>query len=157
MANENPDLYTIRLGVRQVASAVTKDPITAKLTVDVTRRPQAGGKAAAVDDYGWDGITLIVRPGDYVQFELGDVDFKTSAEPTLHIEWKTRGGRGWPEAPTAFGQPVQIPPRQGYGLQHLSWRAELDFGQDLELPSQVKSARGTTIVSLDPDIIVDES
>ena len=157
MANKNPDLYTIRLGVKQIRSAVSKNPVCAKLTVGVTKRPYAGGEETTVGGDAWDGITLVARPGDWVQFELGDIDFKGYGSPSLSIEWKKTGGKGWPTAPTAFGKPMQIPPGEGFGAQRLSWKADLDLGKDLDLPCQIKSDSGTTLVSIDPDIIVDES
>lgn len=151
MANPNPDLYTIRIGADAVKSPNSGKPLYAGLTFEVVRKP--------VDGKSREGATLsphnlVLRPGDYVAFEIGEVTVPCD-QPRLKIEWKAITGKEWPEAPTSPGKPVQIPPKAGFACQLYSYSASLDLGVNAKFPAQ-KVDCDNTVVTLDPDFGTDE-
>jgi hypothetical protein len=151
MANENPDLYVIRVNAQPVESPTSKRTLAGALTFDVSRRGDCGkGRAAKVDL-----CSLVVRPGDSITFELGDIAFENkSAE--LRLSWKFPTGKRWGGAPRRAGKVAQIPPGKKFGGNKVSFHAQIDLNTKLRLPAETKSRRGTTVIQLDPDIIIDE-
>lgn len=151
MANPNPDLYVIRVGARRVDSPTTKKTLSGALTFDARRRPEsAKGRGAKVD-----ADAIVVRPGDALAFELGDVAFE-SESPDLRISWKFKAGKRWKDAPRKPGVVARIPPKQGFGGSRFSFSAKIDLRVDAKLPAQSTNHRGHTVLKLDPDVVVDE-
>ncbi len=150
MANPKPDLYVIRVNARKVDSPTTKRTITGTIGFHASRRPQKGkGKAEDVDPQ-----IIVVRPGDSIRFELGEVPFPVKA-PELRVTWKFPSGKRW-EGPTGPGEAIQIPADEGFAGARFTFNAEIDLNEDIKLPAQARSKRGTTVIQLDPDVIVDE-
>lgn len=150
MANPKPHHYQIRVNAVKVNSPTTKRTIAGTLAFDVSRC-SATGKGRA---YPVDAQTLVVRPGDSISFELGDVPF-CSKRPELRIRWKFPIGKAWKDAPTKPGVVATIPPRAGFGGARFSFDAKLNLKENAQLPIQVEK-RGATLIQLDPDVIVDE-
>ena len=151
MANPKPDSYVIRVNARKVDSPTTKRTLTGTLSFKASRRSKSGkgaAKAVGID-------SLVVRPGDSIEFELGDVPFSTKA-PELRIAWKFPSGKRWGGAPRKPGQAATIPAGKGFGGARFSFNAEIDLNKNLKLPAQARSKKGTTLLKLDPDIVVDE-
>jgi hypothetical protein len=155
MANPNPVLHTIFVGAKQIVSTITGKPLCAAITVRAESGP-AEGEGERAEAKSFDGYNLLVRPGDYLQFELGELDFPVDSKPSLRIEWKNVIAREWRQAPLEAGKKARVPPRAGFAGKRLSWKAILDIGGDLRLPCQSRSARGTTLIEIDPDVIVEE-
>ena len=145
MANPNPDLYTVRIGAKPVVSPNTQRPVYGALTFEAVRTPPEG-ESQKVDD----PLNLLMRPGDSLQFEIGEIELPTG-KPTLTLAWKSKTGKDWPEAPTSPGKPGRIPPNAGFGNQLWSYTASLDLGTDARLPAQAVDSQGNTVISIDPD------
>ena len=151
MANPNPDLYVIRVSAEPVVSPTTKRVLYGALQFDVRRRADCGsGRERKVDI-----DTLVVRPGDSLTFELGEIPFVSKA-PRLRLNWKFPTGKRWGDAPNKPGVVAQIPPDKGFGGMRFSFGAKIDLNVDAKLPAQSVSRKGTTVLKLDPDVVVDE-
>jgi hypothetical protein len=151
MANPNPDLYIIRVSASPVVSPTTNRTLSGALQFAVSRRADCGkGRARKVDL-----DTLVVRPGDSITFELGDLPFRAKS-PELRIKWKFPTGKRWKNAPKKPGDVAQIPPGEGFGGMRFSFDAKIDLNIDNKLPAQSVSRGGTTVLQLDPDVVVDE-
>ena len=151
MANPNPDLYTIRIGAQPVKSPRTGKLLQGALTFEVVRKPIEGkGRESQVED----PHNLVVRPGDYVEFQIGDVELPCE-EPRLKVEWKAVTGKEWPDAPLVPGKPAQMPPKAGYACQLFSYAASLDLGLDAKLPAQ-RVESDHTVITYDPGCGCDE-
>lgn len=153
MANENPELFTIHVGVKRIDSPTSRKPLTAALTFNVTRQPLLGKGVPYRGDL--DPHSLVVRPGDAIEFEIDKIEFD-APKPTLQITWKSLTGKEWPEAPAFPGKRGQVPPKAGFAGQIFAFRAEMDLRTNLRLPAQVISTEMTTLVGIDPEVIVDE-
>ena len=148
---DKPNAYRIRVNACRVHSPATQRAIACGLTFDVTRRAENGsGAAKTVDPH-----EIVVRPGDSVEFELGDTPAE-ARKPQLRVSWKFNGGKRWGGAPAGPGQRVRIPGDAGFAGGRFSFCAEIDLGKNLRLPSQLRGRNGNTVAKLDPDIIVDE-
>ena len=151
MANPNPDHYVIRVNARPVESPTTNRTVSGTLTFAVSRCPDRGkGQGREV---GYE--PLVVRPGDSIAFELGDVPFE-SKKPELRISWRFPVGKRWKDAPKRAGKVVVIPANSGFAGSRFAFDAKIDLNIDIGLPSQSTSRRGSTLIQLDPDVIVDE-
>ena len=152
MANEKPDLYTIRISAVPVASPRTGRKLFGTLLYRVTRKPfieQCDETTVA------SAHNLIIRPGDYVAFELDKIELP-SKNAKLTVDWKAVTGKEWEDAPRTTGKPGQIPPDAGFACQIYSYTASLDLGVDAELPAQKCNMEGSTVITLDPDVETDE-
>lgn len=154
MANENPELFKINVGVKRIDSPTTRKPLSAALTFDVTREPLMG-KGVVPYRGEIDAHSLVVRPGDALEFAIGKIEFDVP-KPTLKVDWKSLTGKQWAEAPVYPGKRAQIPAKAGFGGQIFAFRAEIDLRTNLRLTAQVVSTESTTLVSIDPEVIVDE-
>ena len=132
MANPHPDLYIVRVGAKPIVAPGSGRAVCGALTFEVER-----------------------RPGDSVRFEIGTVELPSKA-PELRLEWRSPTGKPWKGAPAKPGVDAKIPAKEGYAGQIFCYRAEIDLGEDIHLPAQQTSERGTTVVAVDPDIVVDE-
>lgn len=150
MANPKPDLYTVYVGAKRVSSPATERALTAALTIDITRTPPKG-PPVPVQDPGH----LVMRPGDSIQFEFGDIRLR-ARKPRMEIEWKPLTGKKWEEAPTAPGKPGLLPPKAGYACQLFRYCISVYLGLDAKLPLQQTDDAGNTIVTIDPDVGSDE-
>ena len=151
MANPKPDKFVIRVNARKVDSPTSKKTISGALSFQASRRSDRGkgpGQDVEVE-------AMVVRPGDSISFELGDVPFAAKG-PELRIAWKFPNGKPWEDAPTKPGEEARIPAGAGFAGARFTFSAEIDLNEDLKLPVQARSKRGTTLITLDPDIIVDE-
>ncbi len=153
MANENPELFKIHVGVKRIDSPTTKKLLTAALTFDVTREPLLG--KGVPHRSGVNPYNLVVRPGDELEFVIGEIEFE-APKPTLTLKWRCLTGKQWPEAPVNAGQRGRIPARAGFAGQLLCYEAIINLNTNLHLPAQVVSTEGTTLVEVDPEVIVDE-
>jgi hypothetical protein len=153
MANPHPDLYIVRVGAKPIVAPASGRAVCGALTFEVERRPGKGSPEALRSKL--DPHTLVVRPGDSVRFEIGTVELPSKA-PELRLEWRSPTGKAWKGAPAGPGVDAKIPAKEGYAGQIFCYRAEIDLGEDIHLPAQQTSERGTTVVAVDPDIIVDE-
>ena len=153
MASDNPELFRINVGVKRIDSPTTRKPLSAALTFDVTREPLLGKGVPYRGEI--DVHSLVVRPGDAIEFAIGKVEFD-APKPTLKVEWKSLTGKEWAEAPVYAGKRAQIPAKAGFGGQVFAFRAEIDLRTNLRLPAQVVSTESTTLVGVDPEVIVDE-
>jgi hypothetical protein len=151
MANPKPHHYVIRVNAVQVASPTSKRTIAGTLGFDVSRC-SATGKGRS---YPIDSQAIVVRPGDSISFELGDVPFSTE-KPELRIRWKFSRGKEWKGAPTRPGEVVTIPAGAGLAGARFTFNAKVNLKQDAMLPIQTSNRRGYTLIQLDPDVIVDE-
>ena len=153
MANDNPELFRIRVGVKRIDSPTFRKPLSAALTFDVTREPLMGNGVPFRGET--DAQNLVIRPGDAIEFAIGNIEFD-APKPTLKVEWKSLTGKEWAEAPVYEGKRGQIPAKAGFGGQVFAFRAEIDLRTNLRLPAQVISTESTTLVGVDPEVIVDE-
>lgn len=153
MANENPELFRIHVGVKRIDSPTTRKPLSAALTFDVTREPLIDKGVPYRGEL--DPQNLVVRPGDAIEFAVGKIEFD-APKPILKVKWKSLTGKEWAEAPVYAGKRGQVPARAGFGGQVFCFRAEIDLRTNLRLPAQIVSTEATTLVGVDPEVIVDE-
>ncbi|MBI1353614.1 MAG: hypothetical protein GC160_04655 [Acidobacteria bacterium] len=152
MATDNPELYTIYVGVKRVDSPNTGKRLSAAVTFEITRQFLM---EKSIPRLAPDPQNLVVRPGDEVEFEFGKFEVESS-NPTLAVTWKALTGKEWAEAPRTVGKRGQIPPKSGYAGQMYAFNAEVDLGVNIHMPAQTLSRQATTTVGVDPEVIVDE-
>ena len=156
MANPDPDLYTISVGVKPVFGTLGRErPLCAALSFDVTSRPFDEKSQRATVKPVWDGHSLVVRPGDYVQLKVGCIGFPVQSKARLRVEWKALDGREWPDAPVSAEQPAQVPPNAGFDGKRFSFRPVIALPDRLDTYCDL-TREGNTVIGYDPDMFVDE-
>lgn len=150
MANPDPDIYTVHVGAKPVRGRGRRRDLAGALTIAVTRTPK-DGKSIRVRN----PANLVMRPGDSLQFELGDIPFPKK-DPRMRIDWKWLTGKEWPDAPTVAGKPGRLPPDAGFACQLFRYCISVSLGVDAKLPVQEVDAEGHTVITIDPDIGSDE-
>ena len=153
MANDNPDLYRISVGVRRINSPHTGKLLSVRHNIRRDAQSLKGKEAltapAVILRIWWFGPATSLS-SNWARWR------SKPAEPALQIKWKSLTGKEWADAPVALGKRGQIPAKAGYGGQIYAFTAEVDLRTNLRLPAQMLSAKMTTMVGVDPEVIVDE-